>query len=309
MDLLTRGLKLSHLRLIAALPDTGLISLAAEQIGITQPAASRLLSEIEQIVGRPVHRRVGRGAELTHEGAALARRARRALLELSTAGQELEEFGKGAVGTVRIGAIAGPALDIVLPIVQQLSVDAPDLAISLDVGHSADLPKALAAGTLDIALCRLLEPNDELELQPLGKEEATLVVRQGHPALSDPSNLGKLLGYDWVLPQDLSPLRLSIDRGLRAMGYEPPRARLITASFAVTMARLVQSDAVAPLARAFADKFAGPGMPLAILPSPFSIEMAPYGLVTRRGVVLTPAADRVRNLIAAQAIGTNNSAA
>ncbi|EKD61878.1 MAG: putative transcriptional regulator, lysR family, possibly activator of the expression of chvE protein, partial [uncultured bacterium] len=67
-QLAQRGLKLSHLRLLAALADTGQISQAAERIGVAQPAASRLLAEVERIVGQPVHQRTGRGMALTAVG-------------------------------------------------------------------------------------------------------------------------------------------------------------------------------------------------------------------------------------------------
>ena len=50
-SLFRRGLKLSHLRLLAALGDTGQLTGAAAAIGVTQPAASRLVAEIERIVG------------------------------------------------------------------------------------------------------------------------------------------------------------------------------------------------------------------------------------------------------------------
>ena len=48
-DLLRKGLKLSHLRLMAGLAETGQIGLTAAQMGIAQPAASRLLAEVERI--------------------------------------------------------------------------------------------------------------------------------------------------------------------------------------------------------------------------------------------------------------------
>ena len=60
-NLAQRGLKLVHLRLLAALGETRQIGLAAGKIGVSQPAASRLLAEVEQIVGSPVHLRTGRG--------------------------------------------------------------------------------------------------------------------------------------------------------------------------------------------------------------------------------------------------------
>uniref|UniRef100_UPI001CD25F80 helix-turn-helix domain-containing protein n=1 Tax=Xinfangfangia pollutisoli TaxID=2865960 RepID=UPI001CD25F80 len=56
-----RGLKLSHLRLMAELQATGQLGLAAERMGLAQPAASRLLAEVERIAGHPVHSRDGRG--------------------------------------------------------------------------------------------------------------------------------------------------------------------------------------------------------------------------------------------------------
>ena len=80
--LLQKGLKISHLRMMAAFAETGQIGAAAQALGITQPAASRLLAEIERIAGVPVHIRSGRGVSLTEAGQVLARRAGRVLLEM-----------------------------------------------------------------------------------------------------------------------------------------------------------------------------------------------------------------------------------
>jgi DNA-binding transcriptional LysR family regulator len=78
--LLSKGLKLTHLRMLAAFSDSAQIGIAAEQMGITQPAASRLLAEVERICGQKVHYRAGRGVELTEVGQALAARAMRILV-------------------------------------------------------------------------------------------------------------------------------------------------------------------------------------------------------------------------------------
>ena len=113
--LLHRGLKISHLRLLAALGETGQIGQAAGRIGVTQPAASRLLAEVEGIVGSPVHTRSGRGITLTAVGEALAIRAQRVQMELRDAARDMAEIVAGGAGHVRIGAVTGPALDRVLP--------------------------------------------------------------------------------------------------------------------------------------------------------------------------------------------------
>jgi len=114
-NLLRRGLKLSHLRILAALGDAGQLTGAAAAIGVSQPAASRLVAEIEQIIGHPVHERTGRGIGLTAIGRALALRASRVRMELDDAARDLVEIATGGVGHVRIGAVTGPALDRVLP--------------------------------------------------------------------------------------------------------------------------------------------------------------------------------------------------
>ena len=107
--LLRKGLKLSHLRLMAALADTQQLTQAAASIGISQPAASRLVTEIERIIGAVVHERTGRGIGLTAIGRALALRAQRVRLELDDAARDLAEVAAGGVGHVRIGTVTGAA--------------------------------------------------------------------------------------------------------------------------------------------------------------------------------------------------------
>ena len=95
-DLLRRGVKLAHLRLMAALAETGQLGLAADLMGVAQPAASRLLAEVERITGQPVHLRTGRGITLTPMGHALAARAARVVTELRDAGREMAEIGRAS---------------------------------------------------------------------------------------------------------------------------------------------------------------------------------------------------------------------
>ena len=110
--LLARGLKLSPLQMMAAFAETGQIGRAAERLGIAQPAASRLLSEVEEILGQPVRARAGRGVVLTEAGRVLAERAGRVMQELAEAGREVAEIAAGGVGRVRIGSVTAPARQI-----------------------------------------------------------------------------------------------------------------------------------------------------------------------------------------------------
>ena len=301
MELLRRGLKLSHLRIVAALADTGQIGIAAARLGITQPAASRLLAEVETLTGNPVHIRSGRGITLTAEGQALARRAARALAEISDAGREIDELANGAMGHVMLGSVTGPALDRVLPALRAARLSLPQVTSEVEVATSDILGDQLLSGRLDFTLARLPTDRDPslFDIRIIGSEPVSLVVRRGHRLATHPNlQPAELMHYDWVLPGPGAILRQTVLDRLAALGLPEPQGRLATSSFLLTLAMLQQSNAIAPLATAVATRFAsGPDAPYAVLPIDLGITVAPYGVVTRSRASLTPAADRIRALI------------
>lgn len=299
--LIARGLKLSHLRILAALGDTRAIARAAGQVGITQPAASRLLAEIGTIAGQPVHERTGRGIRLTLAGEALARRARRMLMEMQDAERELAEIRAGGRGHVRIGSVTGPALDRVLPALRTWRLAQPGTTVEVVVATSDELADRLLDGRLDFAVGRLPDGigTGLLHAETMAAEPVSLVVRAGH-RLTRPPAIGPamLLDYDWVMPGPESLLRQAVVRRLAEMGLPEPRQRLSTASFLLTLALLSQSNSIAPLATAVADTFArGPNAPYAVVPIDLGIEVPPFGMITRADADLPPAARRLADLI------------
>ena len=136
-QLAQRGLKLSHLRLLAALAETEQLTVSAAAIGVSQPAASRLVAEIERIIGAPVHERTGRGIGLTTIGRALALRAQRVRLELDDAARDLAEIAAGGVGHVRVGTVNGAALSRVLPALQHQRAQFPSVTVEVVVADTS----------------------------------------------------------------------------------------------------------------------------------------------------------------------------
>ncbi|MGR3465028.1 LysR substrate-binding domain-containing protein [Limimaricola sp.] len=292
--LLRRGLKIMHLQLLAQLEQGKPLGTAAATLGIAQPAASRLLSEAERIAGCALRRPDGRGIRLTPEGTALARRAGRILGELNDAGRELSEIASGLSGEVRIGAVTGPAMDRVLPVLQAARQSMPKLRIRVEVANSEELSEALLDGQLDLALARLpaARPKDLFDFVPLSPEPVALVVRAGHRLLSRPDpDPREILGHDWLLPAPGTLLHDTVQDRLARLGLPAPHVGVTTSSFLLTLALVQRSDAVAPMARAVATRFAGAAC--AILPEDLGISVAPYGLLTRAGAVLPMAAKRL----------------
>ena len=299
--LLRKGLKLSHLRLLAALAETEQLTLAAAAIGISQPAASRLVAEIETIIGGAVHERTGRGIGLTAMGRALALRAQRVRLELDDAARDLAEILTGGMGHVRIGTVTGAALDRVLPALRREQTRHPAVTVEVEVAASDQLCDHLLAGRLDFVLGRMPEgPQAQmLTYAPLDSEPLAMVARRGHPLVSgEPVTLQAALAYDWLLPGEPSLMTHTVLASLQARGLPDPQRRVSTTSFMLILALLQQSDTVAILARAIARQFSsGPEPALAIVPVDLAIAVEPYGMISRERVALTPAAQRLADQI------------
>jgi DNA-binding transcriptional LysR family regulator len=296
-----RQLKLAHLRLMAELASTGGLTLAAGRLGLAQPAASRLLAEVEAILGHPVHARAGRGLVLTPAGAVLARRAQRIVLELEDTGREITAVTGGEAGHVRIGAVTGAALAQVLPVLQRLAAQAPGVTTEVTVATSEVLCDLVLAGRVDVAIGRLAGPTAArlLDWEVLAGEAVALVARPGHPDLGQ-ATLAQVAARDWVMPDDDTLLTRRVLGRLAALGLPAPPRPVRTSSFLLTLALVQGSDAVAPVSAPVAQALAaGPAPPLARLPVTLDLTIEAYGLITRADTALPPVVARVVEMVRA----------
>ncbi len=298
-----RGIRLIHLRLLAEVLATGRLTLAAERLGLAQPAASRMLAQIERLVGQPVHQRLGRTLRLTEAGEALARRAQRVMLELTDATRDIAGAADGSAGAVRVGSVTGPALSHLMPVLQDLRRSHPAITAEVVVATSDQLCEQVLSGRLDLALGRVPPGlQARLQLQLIGQEPLGLVVRRGHPLLSAGRlTVADLLSHDWVMPEDGTPLAATVTRWLQNTGHPPPRRWVSTSSFLFTLALLKGSDAVAPLARPVVEGLSdGTATPFVPVPYDLGIAVEAYGLFHRRGAALPPVPARVARMILAR---------
>ncbi|MFM7334597.1 MAG: LysR family transcriptional regulator [Tabrizicola sp.] len=290
-----RRLKPLQLRLLAQLHEAGALGEAANRLGIAQPAASRLLAEMEAALGLSLHERQGRGLRLTHVGAALARRAARIEMELFDAAQEVAEAATGRSGIVRVGAVTGPALSLILPTLTAIQRSLPDFRAEVTVTTSITLCDMVRDGRLDFALARVPSGDSQLTSTIMASEPLSLVVRRGHPLLLRPEiSVADMLQYDWVMGDDETLLTQTVMARLDEIGMPVPNRRISTSSFLFTLALLNQTDAIAPLATPVVDSLSGnPSVPFISLPIDLGLTVTPFSLVTRAGSQLTPAAQRL----------------
>jgi DNA-binding transcriptional LysR family regulator len=286
-------LKTRHLVLLVELGRHGSIMQAAQAANLTQPAASKLLGELEHALGVPLFERLPRGVEPTWYGKVLIRRAGASLAEMDAAYQEVMELMAGLRGRVAVGAILTASTTIVPDAVGELKRQHDQLNVSIEVDSSKCLVERLRAGELDIVLGRVIDPAmaDELHFEPVTDEPHCLVVRAGHPLLAAGRlTMADLARQTWILPPGGSIMGDCIASLFLSHGLEAPADTVSTADIPVVTTLLMRSDMLAPMSVELVQPYLDSGM-LAALPYALNLRMDVYGIVTRRHHRLSPAAE------------------
>jgi DNA-binding transcriptional LysR family regulator len=286
-------LKTRHLVLLVELGRHGSIMHAAQAANLTQPAASKLLAELEHALGVQLFERLPRGVAPTWYGQVLIRRAGAALAEMDAAHQEVMELLSGLRGRVDVGCVLTPAAGLVPEAVNLLKSRQPRVLVSITVDTSKLLVQRLRAGELDVVVGRILdtEAAGELAFEPITDEPHSLIVRAGHPlAGRDDLTLAELSQKGWILPPTGSILRDRLTAMFLSQGLEPPAETVETLALPVIANLLVGSDMIVALPQELVQTYLQTGL-LTVLPFELGLRMDLYGIITRRQHQLSPGAE------------------
>src|SRR5688572_25638486 len=139
-------LRTRHLRLLTAIGEEGNIHKAAELMNMSQSAASRLLGDLEEIIGSQLFDRLPRGVRANWYGLTMIRHARMALASLGEAVNEIDLLKSGRTGQVNMGTISGPAVSFVPRAIARVAREHPLVRIQLRVESSDRLVEELQDG-------------------------------------------------------------------------------------------------------------------------------------------------------------------
>lgn len=285
-------LRTRHLLLLTAIGEEGNIHRAAEMLNMSQPAASRLLRDLEEIIGAELFERLPRGVRANWYGETVIRHARIALASLSEAAEEVDLLKAGQTGQVTVGAISGPAMSLVPSAVSRVARELPFVRIQLQVDSSDRLLEALQHGKIDIMVGRLVDRHEQSNYtyERLADEPVCAVVRKEHPLLSRSDlDIGILADAPWIVPPLGSISRHRFDLMFREAGFDAPKRVIETISPMVVTRLLEETDFLAVLPAGVAQYYASCGL-IAKLNVPLSYSMESYGVITRKGWLLSPAA-------------------
>jgi DNA-binding transcriptional LysR family regulator len=285
-------LKTRQLLLLVALAEEGNIHRAAQVLSMTQPAASKLLKDLEDVLGVPLFERLPRGMRPTWYGETMIRHARMALANLNQAHDELTALKSGHFGQVGIGAITAPGVTLLPAAVALVKQEHPNLRITLEIETSPVLLDRLEQGRLDIVLGRLFAEHDKANLRYQGLTEETVcaATRPGHPLMGVSGlTLRDVHGAGWIVPPAGSVLRHRFDLMFQQEGLSPPINTVETSAQLFITRMLQQSDMIAVLATEVANYYAAHGL-VSILPMDMPCHMDAFGLITRADRLPSPAA-------------------
>jgi DNA-binding transcriptional LysR family regulator len=126
-------LKTRQLLLLIALDDYRNIHRAADELHMTQPAASKQIKDLEEMLEVRLFERLPRGMEPTIYGETMIRHARMALTSLALAHDDLVTLKSGLSGQVEVGVIMSPAMALLPRAIARIKEQAPLLRIGVQL--------------------------------------------------------------------------------------------------------------------------------------------------------------------------------
>lgn len=292
---LRSNLKLRHLQLLVALDEFRHLGRVAEFLSVTQPAVSKVVSEIESMFGLTLFERSTRGTNPTTSGASVIRFARIVLAEYERTKDEIAAAASGAAGRVSVGAMVVATPVLLARAVQLLKQASPQSTVFVEEGDPAHLLPELRVGTIDLFVGRL-EPAyaaRDIEMEALYNEPMTVVVRSDHPLANKAViHWSDLAASPMVMPPPYASLRAKLDQLLLRHTSGAPPDLIETASFLATLTFVREQQAVGFMARSVAKRFEREGL-VRILKLAIPLALPPIGIITLRGRRATPTIDRM----------------
>lgn len=295
-------LKIRQMFLLIALDEARNLHLAAATTNMSQPAASKMLKDIEELFGVPFFERLPRGMRPTLYGETMIRHVRMALANLTQGQDAIASLQAGLSGQVDIGVIVTPSMTLVPRAIASAKVEAPKLSIGVDVGTSDVLMERLKSGQLDFLIARILKQEDVSSLlyEDLSEETECAVVRIGHPMLERRDlTLNDLATAGWILSPRGSILRHQFDMIFRHCDLEAPSNVVETTAMSVIKSLLNQTDFLHVMPVEVARYYVC-SRELAILPIDLPCKMDGFGIIMRRDHAISPGANlllkHVRNV-------------
>ena len=234
---LLNRLRMRQVALMLAIQDQRTLRAAALQLGLTQPAATKMLHELEDALGQPLFDRVGRGLQPNAAGHLVTTHFRSIRGTMEALNRELSELRLGSAGRFALGSIMAASPGRLTEALLGLKAQFPLLAVEVAVDTSDRLLAQLRDGVLEVVIGRRVGQSTlDCSFRSIEDEMLSIVVANEHPLASARRlAFSALLGFPWVLQPPGSPMRDVIEREFRDHHVDLPKGLIETGSILTTI--------------------------------------------------------------------------
>jgi DNA-binding transcriptional LysR family regulator len=283
--------------LMLAVDEFGTLGAAAKSIGISQPAASKILNAMEDAFGLQVFDRIGRTLRMNAAGIQVMKSFHGLQGTIEQLQRDINDLRLGRAGHLAIGSIMAASPTYLTLVLAKLKEKFPLISVTIEVGTSDRLMELLDDGTLDMVIGRVPGQNGAYRFTPLSEEPILLVCAINHPLIKvRKPEFKRLTQYPWVLQPEGSPMRDVIVQEFMAHHSPIPAGLLETSSTMITVHIVSRTNMIAALPQSVANGFCKHKM-LGLVNYTIGYQIASYGSIVRVDRPLSPQADHLLRML------------
>jgi DNA-binding transcriptional LysR family regulator len=278
-DLIGHRLKLQHLKIVMAVAEWGSMQKAAKRLAISQPVVSKMIADLEDILGVRLFDRSPQGVELTTYGRTLLKRTIAVFDDLRTSVDEIKFLADPTSGELRIGSTEPLLAGLGVAVMERLWEMHPRIDFRVVEADSATLlTRELPERRIELALVPLVGTtvSEELEATILFQDRLRVVVGvKSRWANRRKITLAELVNEPWcVAPSSVGYL---VTDAFRSSGLQMPRIA-VTTTTAHLLFQLLESGRFVGhfghrLLQFYTNRFALKRLPIELPTEPFSVAL------------------------------------
>jgi DNA-binding transcriptional LysR family regulator len=294
--------QLRDIEYFAAIVEHGQVQLAAEALGLSQPALSKSLRRLELTMKTKLLKRTPKGVELTSVGSALLAQVRKLRLSLDDLNREIGDLSQGYAGHLRIGCSGGAGIHLVPLACATLMMEAPKLTVRISVSDSKAVLAGLRDGSLDLAVTvvRGLRHEDLME-EHTHDDPWVVYASARHPlAKRRQLTLADLTPERWALSYT-GPSEELLTQEYGKRGLPPPRLLAVETTYLPARHQLVAATNLLAIGSRLVVRHAAKRLGIVELRvTDFNVTRR-GGVAYRKDAYLSPAARRFIEILKAMA--------
>lgn len=212
-------MELHQLQCFVVAVEEGGFKRATTRLGITQPALSYQIKQLEDELGTQLFHRRPTGVSPTETGRVLYDHAREMLEAVRRARRAVEELGAGVVGQIRIGTVDSVGIYFLPGVLGELRKKYPTVRPTVLYRTSDEVMDALLSDRVDLALIANPPPDRRLRQETVVEERVSLVCGRSHPYFGRKAiRPSELKGQDFVALSPESPTGDLVTKYLARLG-------------------------------------------------------------------------------------------